>query len=295
MAMEIRRVLGLSAGVGMLLFSTVASAQIDAMARPKAIAAKPAVVGRPLAIPRFLSVKLQPPNQSAIVGAPVTYTVQVTQTGTAAPVNLVAQTSTGRAVTLNPTSLPAAQSGTATLTLTLAPGQDEQPGSYGVQVNAESGGMTASGIATLALADPECGSGPPSLSVSLGPVRWAYRQAGGKPGPATVPLTIKNSGGRLPNQVTVRIFRVGSNCQYGSCINGPLLPSGQVSTLEVPVRGGCARTLFNAPVAAQSTILPNYCLPGATKYAATAQVQVVGGPEVQGGAPAPIDCANLIQ
>lgn len=293
--MEIRRVLGLSAGAGMLLVAAVASAQVDAIGRPKTMVGRPAAVGRPIAIPRLLSVKLTPQSGSGLVGAPVTYTVQVTQTGAAQPVNLVAQTSTGRVVTLNPTTLPAAASGSATLTLTLAPGQDEQPGSYGVQVNAESGGATATGIATLALADPECGSGPPALSLSLGPVRWAYKQASGKPGPATVQVSVKNSGGRLPSPVTLRIFRLSSDCQYGNCINGPLLPSGQVSTLEVSSRGGCARTLLDAKVAAQSTMPTTYCQPGARKQSVSAQVQVVLGPELQGGAPAPIDCANLIQ
>lgn len=293
--MQVRSSLGFWLAAGLLGVGVTASAQVDVLGRPKTMVAKPAAaVGRPIGMPRMLSVKLAPQAQSGQVGAPVSYTVQVTQTGTAEPVILVPQSSMGRAMTLNPASLPAAASGTATLTLTPAPGQVEDPGSYVVQVNAQSGGATAQGIATLTLADPECGSGPPVLALSLGAVRWGYKQANGKPGPATVPVTITNSGGRLPNAVTVRIFRVGSNCQYGNCINGPLLPTGQVSTLEVSARGGCARTLFNSPVAAQSTLTPNYCLPGATKYSVLGQVQVVGGPEVGGGAPAPIDCANRI-
>lgn len=271
------------------------AAQGGVTARLPTAAVKPAAaVGRPIAIPHMMSVKLTPQNGSGQVGAPVTYTVQVTQTGTPQPVTLVAQTATGRTVTLNPTSLPAAASGSATLTLALSPGQDEQPGSYGVQVNAQAGGTSATGIATLALADPECGSGPPVLSLSLGSVKWSYKQGNGQPGVANVQLSVQNSGGRLPSPVMLRIFRVGSNCQYGNCINGPLLPSGQVSTLEVSLRGGCARTLYQAAVPAQSTLMPSYCQPGATKQTVTAQVQVVGAPELTGGAPAAIDCANRI-
>lgn len=288
--------LGLWLGTGLLLSAVRVSAQMDVVGRPKTMAAKPgSAVGRPIAMPRQLAVKLLPANHSGLVGEPVSYTVQVTQTGPAEPVSLLPMSSTGRAATLSPATLPAAASGSTTLTLTPVPGQDEQPGSYGVQVQAQAGGVSATGIATLALNDPQCGSGPPSLSLSLGPVRWSFKQANGQPGPATVKLSIKNSGGRLPSPVTLRIFRVGSNCQYGSCINGPLLPSGQVSTLEVTMRGGCARTLYDAVVPAQSTIGTSYCQPGAGKQTVSAQVQVVGAPELQGGAPAAIDCANLIR
>lgn len=281
-------------GLGVGLRSV--GAQVDVIGRPKSMAAKPASpVGKPIAMQHFLTVKLLPPNQAGLIGAPVSYTVQVTQTGAAQPVTLVPQHNTGRQVTLTPATLPAAASGTATLTLSPSPGQQEEPGSYGVQVKAEAGTASATGIATLSLGDPECGNGPPVLTLTLGTVRWSFKQASGQPGAAEVPITIKNSGGRLPNPVTLRIFRVGSDCLNGVCINGPLLPSGQIGALEVPVRGGCARTLYDRPVKAQSTFSPSYCQPGATGKSVTAQVQVVGAPELQGGAPAPIACANLMR
>lgn len=98
----------------------------------------------------------------------------------------------------------------------------------------------------------------------------------------------------MPSPLLMRVFRVGSECRYGSCINGPLLPNGTVSALEVPLRGGCARTLYDADIPATSSVAPMVCRPGNSfTMGVNARVQLVGAPEPKGGPNLVLGCASV--
>jgi len=258
----------------------------------KMAAPKTSAVGARVAMPAQLSVQIVPSQQAVIIGAPVTLTVQVKAVAVSRPIVLSAQTSSGRAVSLVPPQLPGASGGTATLTL--SPGENEQPGTHTVQVTATDGALSMqSPPATLSFVDPDCGSGPPAVQVSVPSASWGF-QVSQKPGPASVRLRVINTGGRLPSPLTLRVFRVGSDCRAGNCINGPLLPSGAVSTQEISLRGGCARTLYDASIPAASSVQPMSCRPGSTfKMGVNAQVQLVGAPEAKGGPNLILDCASV--
>ena len=265
-----------------------------ATARPKVqMVATPKVspAGVPIALPAQLAVQIVPAQHTATVGLPAVLKVQVSPVALTAPIVLTAQTSSGRTVTITPPQLDASN---RTAQLTLAPAVGEQPGSYTVQVQATAGSISAtSPPATLTLADPECGNGPPVLSQSVTAAQWFF-QSGKTPGKAAVHLRVENSGGRLPTPVTLRVFRVGSVCTYGNCINGPVSSTGAVGGTEITLRGGCARVLLDADIPAISTVDPVSCRPGnSTKLSVSAQVQIVAGPELKAGPPLILGCETV--
>ena len=274
-----------------VLVPSVGLAQnLAAPPRFKMAAPQPSAVGRPIGIPAKLGVQIVPAQQTVIIGAPVTLSVHVTAVAVGLPIVLTAQTSSLRSITVNPPQLPSAG---GSVTLTLHPAENEQPSSHTLQVQATAGSLSAQSVATLSFGDPDCGSGPPVLSFSVPKASWGF-QVTQKPGPASVRLRVINTGGRLPSPLSMRVFRVGSDCRYGSCINGPLLPNGMVSTLEVPLRGGCARTLYDADIAATSSVAPMVCRPGTSfTMAVNAQVQLVGAPELQGGPNLALGCSSV--
>lgn len=275
-----------------LLFPSLGWAQgVMAPARIKMAAPTPGTA-RPIAIPARISVQIVPPQKTVIIGEPAVLTVQVSSVGLSAPIVLTAQTSSKRTVTLVPPQVQ--PGGNVTATLTLNPAADEQPGTHTVTVQATAGGVTAqSPPATLNFADPECGSGPPSLSFSLPGAMWRF-QVAKDPAPASVKLRLVNSGGRLPTPVTLRIHNIGSDCRNGNCIRGPLLPSGSVGMMDIPLRGGCARTLFDGEIPATSSVLPINCRPGSKwVMGVNAMLQVVVGPEAKGPANLVLDCSTV--
>lgn len=235
----------------------LSAAAQDATVRPKVRLAAPQprpALTSPISVPARIDVTVPVPPQTMIVGHSATLDVQVKSVAVSQPIVLSAQAGGERTFQFIPPQIV----GSGVAKLTVGPALGDAPGQLEVNIDATAGGVVANTKVTLHRDDPSCGDGPPNLSWELLDPRFGY-QRDKLPGRALVRLFVKNEGGKIGRPATLRIHNIIGTKSGTGYLSGPRLQNGQIGMLDIPVRGGCARIVFDGDIDAQSHVKPEVC------------------------------------